>query len=99
MYTLGFEKENLAKDYNIYIFHGTDGDDWDTAFTAYADQNFVTDSTQDNLDVYTWSRTYAQLGITSGDHVRMKMGRTPASVNELVGDYAFKNLRITLPRT
>jgi len=24
------EKENLAADYNIYIFHGTDGDDWDT---------------------------------------------------------------------
>lgn len=24
------EKENLAQDYNIYIFHGTDGDDWDT---------------------------------------------------------------------
>jgi uncharacterized sporulation protein YeaH/YhbH (DUF444 family) len=24
------EKENLEKDYNIYIFHGTDGDDWDT---------------------------------------------------------------------
>jgi uncharacterized sporulation protein YeaH/YhbH (DUF444 family) len=24
------EKDNLAKDYNIYIFHGTDGDDWDT---------------------------------------------------------------------
>ena len=24
------EKENLARDYNIYIFHGTDGDDWDT---------------------------------------------------------------------
>ena len=23
-------KENLARDYNIYIFHGTDGDDWDT---------------------------------------------------------------------
>ncbi|MCM2358728.1 MAG: DUF444 family protein, partial [Geobacteraceae bacterium] len=23
-------KENLAKDYNIYVFHGTDGDDWDT---------------------------------------------------------------------
>ncbi len=22
-------KENLAKDYNIYIFHGTDGDDWE----------------------------------------------------------------------
>jgi len=24
------EKENLVSDYNIYIFHGTDGDDWDT---------------------------------------------------------------------
>ncbi len=23
-------RESLAKDYNIYIFHGTDGDDWDT---------------------------------------------------------------------
>jgi uncharacterized sporulation protein YeaH/YhbH (DUF444 family) len=24
------ESENLARDYNIYIFYGTDGDDWDT---------------------------------------------------------------------
>jgi len=24
------DKENLTLDYNIYIFHGTDGDDWDT---------------------------------------------------------------------
>ncbi|MCP4725408.1 MAG: DUF444 family protein [bacterium] len=24
------EKENLMNDYNIYVFHGTDGDDWDT---------------------------------------------------------------------
>jgi len=24
------ENESLAQDYNIYIFHGTDGDDWDT---------------------------------------------------------------------
>lgn len=23
------EKENLARDYNIYVFHGTDGDDWE----------------------------------------------------------------------
>ena len=23
------ERENLDRDYNIYIFHGTDGDDWD----------------------------------------------------------------------
>ncbi len=24
------QKESLARDYNIYVFHGTDGDDWDT---------------------------------------------------------------------
>ncbi len=24
------DKENLARDYNIYVFYGTDGDDWDT---------------------------------------------------------------------
>jgi uncharacterized sporulation protein YeaH/YhbH (DUF444 family) len=24
------EDENLEKDYNIYVFHGTDGDDWDS---------------------------------------------------------------------
>ena len=24
------ETENLARDFNIYVFHGTDGDDWDT---------------------------------------------------------------------
>jgi len=24
------EEENLVRDYNIYVFHGTDGDDWDT---------------------------------------------------------------------
>ncbi len=26
-------QENLAADYNIYVFHGTDGDDWDTQGT------------------------------------------------------------------
>ena len=24
------DRENLAADYNIYVFHGTDGDDWDS---------------------------------------------------------------------
>ena len=24
------DTENLSRDYNIYVFHGTDGDDWDT---------------------------------------------------------------------
>ncbi len=25
------EQESLERDYNIYVFHGTDGDDWDTS--------------------------------------------------------------------
>jgi uncharacterized sporulation protein YeaH/YhbH (DUF444 family) len=25
------EREQLAKDYNIYVFHGTDGDDWESS--------------------------------------------------------------------
>jgi uncharacterized sporulation protein YeaH/YhbH (DUF444 family) len=25
------EKENLIQDYNIYVFHGTDGEDWDSS--------------------------------------------------------------------
>jgi uncharacterized sporulation protein YeaH/YhbH (DUF444 family) len=24
------ERENIVRDYNIYVFHGTDGDDWDS---------------------------------------------------------------------
>jgi hypothetical protein len=27
------ETQSLARDYNIYVFHGTDGDDWDTEGT------------------------------------------------------------------
>lgn len=75
-----------------------DSEDWDVAFNTYAYQ-FVTDSTQGSLDIVSFTRTYAQMGVAAGDHLRMKLGRTPASANELSGDYAFKNLRITLPRT
>jgi uncharacterized sporulation protein YeaH/YhbH (DUF444 family) len=45
-------EENLSADYNIYVFHGTDGDDWDTegkkaipalkAMVAYASRVGVT---------------------------------------------------------
>ena len=31
-------KENLDKDYNIYVFHGTDGDDWDDGGTKSIDE-------------------------------------------------------------
>ncbi len=59
-------EENLAADYNIYVFHGTDGDDWDTegkkaipalkAMMAYASRVGVTiaehgGSSQNNTEV------------------------------------------------
>ncbi|PLX11026.1 MAG: hypothetical protein C0594_04125 [Marinilabiliales bacterium] len=32
------EQEQLVKDYNIYVFHGTDGDDWDSTGKALTDE-------------------------------------------------------------
>lgn len=50
------EKEELAKDYNIYIFHGTDGDDWDTG-------------SAETIPQLTKMLTYAnRVGITIAEH-------------------------------
>jgi len=32
------EKESLARDYNIYVFHGTDGDDWEDGSMSLLDE-------------------------------------------------------------
>lgn len=51
------EKENLAKDYNIYVFHGTDGDDWDS-------------NGSESLPELEKMLTYAnRVGITIAEHV------------------------------
>ena len=58
------EKENLVRDYNIYIFHGTDGDDWDT------------DGKQ-SLPQLKKMLTYAsRVGITIAEHVGAAGGST-----------------------
>lgn len=50
------EEENLARDYNIYVFHGTDGDDWDT-------------DGKETLPVLEKMLTYAnRVGITIAEH-------------------------------
>jgi uncharacterized protein len=50
------EKENLAADYNIYIFHGTDGDDWDR-------------EGQESIPELNRMLTYAnRVGITIAEH-------------------------------
>jgi uncharacterized sporulation protein YeaH/YhbH (DUF444 family) len=50
------QKENLAADYNIYIFHGTDGDDWDR-------------EGQESIPELNRMLTYAnRVGITIAEH-------------------------------
>ncbi|RJQ51819.1 MAG: DUF444 family protein [Desulfobacteraceae bacterium] len=49
-------RDNLAADYNIYLFHGTDGDDWDT-------------TGRDSIPELKTMLTYAnRVGITIAEH-------------------------------
>ena len=58
------EKENLARDYNIYIFHGTDGDDWDT-------------DGKESIPELKKMLTYAnRVGITIAEHTTHSTGGT-----------------------
>ncbi len=54
------EKENLVRDYNIYIFHGTDGDDWDT-------------NGKESIPQLKQMLTYAnRVGVTIAEHAHEK---------------------------
>ena len=50
------EREGLAKDYNIYVFHGTDGDDWDK------------EGTQSIVEIKKMLTYVARIGITIVEH-------------------------------
>jgi len=50
------ERENLARDYNIYVFHGTDGDDWDK------------EGTQTIAEIKKMISYVARIGITIVEH-------------------------------
>jgi uncharacterized protein len=56
--------ENLAQDYNIYVFHGTDGDDWDI-------------DGKEAIPAITRMLTYAsRVGITIAEHGTSTSGAT-----------------------
>jgi uncharacterized sporulation protein YeaH/YhbH (DUF444 family) len=58
------EQENLVRDYNIYIFHGTDGDDWDT-------------DGKESIPQLKQMLTYAsRVGITIAEHSQAKSNNT-----------------------
>ena len=50
------ERENLDRDYNIYVFHGTDGDDWDK------------DGKQTLEEIDKMMRYVARIGISIVEH-------------------------------
>jgi uncharacterized sporulation protein YeaH/YhbH (DUF444 family) len=58
------ERENLARDYNIYVFHGTDGDDWDH------------DGTQCVPQLKKMLRYASRVGITIAQHAQEEGQRT-----------------------
>jgi uncharacterized protein len=63
------EKESLVQDYNIYIFHGTDGDDWD------ADGTEVLAELEKIL-------TFAnRVGVTIAEHTSARSGNTEVEKN------------------
>jgi uncharacterized protein len=58
------EKENLAADYNIYVFHGTDGDDWDT-------------DGKEAIPALKKMLTYtSRVGVTVAEHAQTKGGNS-----------------------
>ena len=58
------EKENLVRDYNIYVFHGTDGDDWDT-------------DGKESIPQLKQMLTYAnRIGITIAEHAHGQTGNS-----------------------
>ena len=63
------ETGNLARDYNIYVFHGTDGDDWDT------------DGTETMAEVGKMIAYCSRIGITIAERASQIPGTTAVEVN------------------
>ncbi len=89
-----------SKNVEFTFYHSpkNDGENWDAAFSSKISGDLATDATQDQLDSFSWSETVATLGWAADDLVRIKIGRTAPSVNNLVGDYGLTHFRLKIPR-
>ncbi len=89
-----------SKNVEFTIYHSAknDGENWDAAFSSKVSGDLATDSTQDQLDSFSWNETVATLGWAADDHVRIKLGRTAPSVNNLPGDWGLTHFRLKIPR-
>lgn len=98
--TYGYAKTAAASkniEWTFYHSAKADGENWDAAYSSKVSGDLATDSTQDQLDYFTWTETVSNLSWTANDHQRWKLGRTQPSANNLVGDYRFIGFGIRIP--
>ena len=74
------------------------GENWDNAYTNEDSGDKATDSTQDELDVFSWTESISNLGWASNDLVRVRLSRIAPTGNNLVGDWGLVHFRIRVPR-
>lgn len=99
--TVGYAVTAAAsKNIQLSLEHSAkaDGESWDAAYTAEDSGDLATDGTQDQLDVFSWTETVANLGWTAGDFVRFKISRKAPGSNNLSGDWGLNLLVISIPR-
>lgn len=89
-----------SKNIEFTFYHAaiSNGESWDTAYTAEVSGDLACDATQDQIDVFTWTETVANLGWAAGDLIRFKLSRTAPTTNNLSADYGLVFFEIDIPR-
>ena len=89
-----------SKNVQMKLYHSAkaDGESWDAAYANKVSGDESLSATQDQLDIFTWAETVANLGWAASDSVRIMLSRIDASVGDLVGDYGLVHFCIIVPR-
>jgi hypothetical protein len=97
----GYSKTAVASRYiELKLYHSAkaDGEGWDAAYANKESGDLLTDSTQDNLNRFTWTETVTNLTWTANDQVRIKLSRIAPSGTNLSGDWILTHFRVIVPR-
>lgn len=84
--------------FKFYYSIKVDGNDWDASFDNESSGDLAVDSTQDNLDFFSWTVSAGDMSLEQGGHVRFKLSRIAPLSNNLSGDYYLTHFRIRIPR-
>jgi hypothetical protein len=82
----------------VYHVPLADSESWDSAYGSKVSGDLATDSTQDDLDKFSWTETVTNLGWGAGEFVRVKLSRVAPSGTNLSGDWGLTHFRIRIPR-